>query len=307
MTSKLIFLGSIISYFATPVLAHSPLDSIGVENLDGKKVILHKLDPKDNYYSVGRRYNVKPTAVIQFNSNTSLRVGKVIKVPTDLPFVSPGNTPAPSVSTSTPAASGGNQITEYKVSPGETLYAISKRFNVRVEDIMSQNNLTSNALQPGQILKIKAVTQNPATVTPPQPAQQTPVVSNPAIDSAKRDSTTVAANDSISVERRLPANRYGLTERNEKGVATFLDDAGLGLDPNKKLVLHRTAPVGTVLKIINPMTNRTTYAKVVGRFTDNEMTKDVIIVLTKSAADALGSLDKRFHVTISYGMPNEQE
>ncbi|WP_295771136.1 LysM peptidoglycan-binding domain-containing protein [uncultured Mucilaginibacter sp.] len=303
MTFKLIFLGSIISCLATPVLAHSPLDSIGVENLDGKKVILHKLDPKDNYYSVGRRYNVKPAAVIQFNSNTSLRVGKVIKVPTDLPFVNSGNTPAPSVSTSTSAASGGNQLTEYKVSPGETLYAISKRFNVRVEDIMSQNNLTSNALQPGQILKIKAVTSTPVAVT----QSQAPAVANPAIDSAKRDSTTVAANDSVSVERRLPANRYGLTERNEKGVATFIDDAGLGLDPNKKLVLHRTAPVGTVLKITNPMTNRTTYAKVVGRFTDNEMTKDVIIVLTKSAADALGSLDKRFHVNISYGMPNEQE
>jgi len=33
----------------------------------------------------------------------------------------------------------------------------------------------------------------------------------------------------------------------------------------------------------------------------------VVIVLTKSAADALGALDKRFHVNISYGMPNEQE
>jgi len=77
------------------------------------------------------------------------------------------------------------------------------------------------------------------------------------------------------------------------------------IDPNKKLILHRTAPVGTVIKITNPMTNRTTFAKVVGRFTENENTKDVIVVMTKNVAESLGALDKRFHVSISYGIPNE--
>ncbi|MDT3402518.1 hypothetical protein [Mucilaginibacter terrae] len=171
---------------------------------------------------------------------------------------------------------------------------------------MSQNNLTSSNLQPGQILKIKLSAPNvaPVVTTPPPVVVQPTTTTQPA----KRDSTLVAQTDSTgSAERHLPANRYGITERNEKGVATYIDGADLGLDPNKKLVLHRTAPLGTVLKITNPMTNRTTFAKVVGKFTDNEMTKDVIIVLTKSAADALGALDKRFHVNISYGMPNEQE
>jgi len=55
------------------------------------------------------------------------------------------------------------------------------------------------------------------------------------------------------------------------------------------------------------MTNRTTFAKVVGSFTENAATKDVIIVLTKSAADALGALDKRFQVNISYGTPTVNE
>src|ERR1700761_530928 len=71
------------SLFAKPVLT----DSVGVENLDGKKVILHKLDPKDNYYSIGRRYNVRPGAIIQFNNNAPLKIGNIVKVPTDRPFV----------------------------------------------------------------------------------------------------------------------------------------------------------------------------------------------------------------------------
>jgi hypothetical protein len=55
------------------------------------------------------------------------------------------------------------------------------------------------------------------------------------------------------------------------------------------------------------MNNHTTYAKVVGRFTDSEATKDVLIVMTKNTADALGALDKRIHVNISYGSPNPNE
>lgn len=301
MTLKISLLVSVLSVISAPLIARPLLDSVGVENQDGKKIILHKLEPKDNYFSIGRRYNIKPNVIIQYNSNASLRVGNVIKVPTEQPFVSAA--PQTTTGSATPAVSNGT-VTEYKVSAGETLYAISKRFNVKVEDIIAQNNLRSNNLTPGQVLQIKSAvaTVAPAVTAAPVVVQQTTV-----LPPAKRDSTNLTAqSDSAAAERRLPANRYGITERNEKGVATYMDDAGLGLDPNKKLVLHRTAPVGTVLKITNPMTNRTTFAKVVGRFTDNESTKDVIIVLTKSAADALGALDKRFQVNLSYGMPNEQ-
>ncbi len=302
MTLKINLLVTALSVFTAPLFARPLLDSVGVENQDGKKIILHKLEPKDNYFSVGRRYNIKPNLIIQFNNNALLRVGNVIKVPTEIPFITAVTTSAVTVNAGTPV-----NATEYKVSQGETLYAISRRFNIKVEDIISQNNLKSNNLVPGQILQIKTA---PATVVPPVTAQQTTTTVTPppatGLPPAKRDTTMVMATDSVAAERRLPANRYGITERNEKGVATYMDDAGMGLDPNKKLVLHRTAPVGTVLKITNPMTNRTTFAKVVGRFTDNESTKDVMVVLTKSAADALGALDKRFHVNISYGMPNEQ-
>jgi len=53
------------------------------------------------------------------------------------------------------------------------------------------------------------------------------------------------------------------------------------------------------------MTNRTTYAKVVGRINDSEATKDAIIVMTKNVAESIGALDKRIQVNISYGSPNE--
>jgi len=293
----LLFISFLMLSSAT-VFSRNLSDSVGVENISGKKVILHKLDAKDNYYSIGRRYNVRPNLIIQFNNNASLQVGSIIRVPTEQAF--PGNDPvlqsgqSAGASTTQTEASTTASIVQYKVAAGETLYAIAKRFNTTVEDITKMNNLRNNNLSPGQIIR---VTSAPAVIAPP--------VIPPPIIPAKRDSALAATTDSVTVERRLPANRYGLSEKNEKGIATWMDDDGL--DSSKKLVLHRTAPIGTVIKITNPMTNRTTFAKVVGTFTDNQTNKDAIVVMTKGTAESLGALDKRFYVNISYGTPNDAQ
>ena len=293
------------------VFAANLRDSIGVENKDGKKIIIHKLDPKDNYYSLGRRYKVSPKAIMQYNNNAPLPIGGIVKVPTDRPFLeSSYNTaakPQPAAPTppvkqqappqqqqvqqQQPATTQNNAPTQdYKVSAGETLYSISKRFGTTVDDLTSLNGLTSTTLTPGQVIKVRAGQSTAPAQTVPQPT-------------AKQDATSVVLPSDSANANRFNANKYGLYEKDEQGVATWMDDADL--DPNKKLVLHRTAPIGTVIKITNPMSNLTTYAKVVGRFTDNASTKDVIIVVTKNVAESLGALDKRFHVNISYGSPNE--
>lgn len=311
MKFKLLLLTISLAAFSVSVFAKPVADSVGVENQNGKKVILHKLDPKDNYYSIGRRYNVSPKTIIKFNNNAKMTIGTIIKVPTDRPFAEPApevtkvapvhqNKPvvqAPVIQTpvsqpqqeSKPSTGDSDGTpTQYKVSAGETLFSIAKRFNTSVEDITNLNGLKSNSISPGQILLVKSNTP------PPAPPADTII--------AKRDSTTMVSSQDSS--HHMNANRFGIYEKDEKGVATWMDDDGL--DPNKKLVLHRTAPIGTVIKITNIMTNRTTFAKVVGRFTDNEQTKDVIIVMTKNVAQSLGALDKRFQVNLSYGAPNEQ-
>jgi LysM repeat protein len=311
-----------LSVFSMSVFARPLADSVGIENHDGKKVILHKLDPKDNFYSIGRRYNVSPKAIMKFNSNAKMSIGNIIKVPTDRPFVEstpavvkrnpvhqnkPVQQPAEiKPQQQQPVQQQQNQPantttdngapTQYKVSGGETLYAISKRFNTTVEDIINLNGLKSNSISPGQVLLVKSNTATaPTAQYESQPAQNAQVdAQHTQLMVATRDSTLPDSSHHIN-----NANRFGIYEKDEKGVATWMDDDGL--DPNKMLVLHRTAPIGTVIKITNVMTNRTTFAKVVGRFTDTEQTKDVIIVMTKNVATALGALDKRFQVNLSYG------
>jgi flagellum-specific peptidoglycan hydrolase FlgJ len=43
----------------------------------------------------------------------------------------------------------------YQVMAGDTLYSISKRFNLTVDELRTKNNLTDNAISIGQNLKIK--------------------------------------------------------------------------------------------------------------------------------------------------------
>jgi LysM repeat protein len=365
-----------LSLFAKPLV-----DSIGVKNDDGKKMIIFKVKAGDSYYSIGRRYHVKPEALMKYNGKkkAALSIGAIVEVPTDIPFkkstkdkeastsskknsdekpkkeeadvpkketkkekkerlareereaaaeekkhkhkadsdnsdaepaqaqaapervtptpVQAQQAPPPVVQQQASAPVQNNTPPfQYKVSAGETLYAISKRFNTTVDELTQLNNLTSTNIQPGQLLMVRSGVAG-------APAQPSVVAHTDSPIVAKRDSTSVVVVNRDSSERHLNANRFGLFEKNENGVATWMDDPGL--DANKKLVLHRTAPIGTVIKITNPMTNRTTFAKVVGRFTDSEATKDVIIVMTKNVADALGAPDKRFHVDISYGSPTE--
>src|SRR5690606_13391992 len=157
---------------------------------------------------------------------------------------------------------------------------------ISVESIKRANGLTGDAVQAGTLLKV------PHEELPP-PA---PSINEIIVHDADADTDSGA-------ELEIPANRYGIREMNEKGVGVWIDD--LNQDGGSMLALHKTAPVGTVIKITNPMTQRTTFAKVVGKFADTAETKNAIIVISKSAASLIGVLDRRFQVEIAYGTPND--
>ena len=349
-------------------------DSIGVENKNGKKVILHQTVAKDTYYSIARRYNVVPKDVMNYNDSKLLQIGVIIKVPTAIPF----RENVTSTRNQEPATTDATQLTEHIVQKKENLNMLAQKYGTTVNEIKRVNNLNTINLQIGQVLKIP-VTSPESTVTSEVTAEnrvpantiQKPVekpidkvltnqvLNNPPKGEEEFIEHTVSSNEtmySIATKYQLTmdqlkaknnlstnqlrvgqkllikgqypvkkpytpatagtadqdslnslkdpslryaASRYGLNQIEEKGTAVWIADADL--DSSKMLVLHRTAPIGKVVKITNPMTNRTTFAKVVGKFTENESTKDVIIVMTKAVADALGALDKRFYCNLIYG------
>lgn len=259
-----------------------PLDSIGNEIINGNRFVIHQLKAKETYYQLNRIYGVPVKEIMDANSNKSLRLGDNVKIPRGKALVIPEA--SKKETKNKPALINPQDITEYKVGKSETLYSISRRFRISVEDIKKVNGLTSDILKEGLILKI------PNTSLPAEPEEPKVIILPEVIEENQ------PIDDSF-----FKPNKYGISEKKERGVGVWLDS--LTGDGQTSLALHKTAPIGTILKIMNPMNQSVTFAKVVGKFGDNEDTQGAIVVLSKSAATSIGVLDKKFQIEITYGIP----
>ena len=171
--------------------ASAAIDSVSVENLNGKKNIVHKVEAKETYYSIARKYNVTPQSVIQFNSNKSLQIGAIIRVPTERPFEESkiiNDENKPESNTSAKIA-----VIDYKVGPREYLLAIAKKFNTTVEDLKTLNNLSSNNLSIGQIIKVPFGSASSEQLAPPPAPPSAPPSSAAFLPPAGSPSLRAAA------------------------------------------------------------------------------------------------------------------
>ena len=277
-------------------MATSPLtvaiapDSIGNEIVNGQRYVVHKLAPQETYYQLSRIYGVPVKDIMNTNNKKNLRVGDTVRIPRGKTTVEEQSAKNP-----TPAQEkvliDPQDVTEYKVSKSETLYAISRRFGISVEDIKKVNGLTSENLREGQILKVP-------NHSLPEPE---PKIENIIVQELPKE---IQEHQTIDDSMFKP-NKYGIREKKERGVGVWMES--LQGDGQTSLALHKSAPIGTILKITNPMNRSVTFAKVVGKFGDNEDTQDAIVVLSKSVATSIGVLDRKFQVEITYGIPLEQE
>lgn len=289
---------------------YSVPDSIGMEVQDGKQIVIHRLNPKETYYGLSQRYKVPLQDLITFNGNKPLKMGETIRIPTQRPAITEAAAAVPAV-TPTPTPAPANQeeaplepeihlnpgeFTAYNVGRGETLFSVSKRFGVSIEMIKRTNALVDDQLPLGMQLHVphKAVVERIEQEERLAAREPSPDI---GVFIGEQPSEQ-------EVEFEVRKNRYGIREVNEKGVGVWIDD--LNQDGGSMLVLHKTAPVGTIIKITNPMTHHSTFAKVVGKYTDTAQTQGSIIVISSSVASAIGILDRRFQIEIAYGAPLDE-
>ncbi len=98
----------------------------------------------DTLYSIAQKYNTTVDNLKYLNdlSTDSLAIGQILKIP----------------------SSTSSDVT-YTVVSGDTLYSIANKYNTTVDELKSLNNLTSNILSIGQILKLPSDSTDYVTYT----------------------------------------------------------------------------------------------------------------------------------------------
>ena len=122
----------------------------------------HTVEPKENLYSVARRFQLRPADLIAWNdlpANPSLKIGQVLRL--TAPAESPATAPSPANSatkpagaSAAPASAAPASTVRHTVQKGETLYAISRKYGVTIKQIMEWNSKPDFSVQPGEVLVI---------------------------------------------------------------------------------------------------------------------------------------------------------
>ncbi len=287
------------------VCVQGQADSLGVERKGDQVLVLHKVKSGQTLYSLSRRYGTSVQSIRDENGglSTGLKVGQTLKIPY-----------GKEVKEATPAAIA-TDAKIHTVGKGETLFSISRKYGLKVDQLKTLNKLTSNALALGQKLIIEAGT--PAPVQETQPVETTPketqaITNNrenmagaepekqeTVIDTAATEAVADTASTEIEVAAEEPAAYEGtpFSDITEEGVAELIEEE----EPSKKfLALHKTAKVGTVIKIRNLKNDLTVYVRVVGQIPDTSDNENVLIKINKRAYDQLKALDPRFMAELSY-------
>lgn len=181
------------------------------------------------------------------------------------------------VATSAPIAPG--DWISHTVKSGETLFSLSSEYGSSVENLIQWNALTSNNLRAGQVIKVGRAPEGPSTV---------PIVGTPKVAESTSE---------MKVEPTPENTSGGFKNIKETGQAELIEGTG---GHKKYLVLHRTAPVGSVIRVKNEENDLTIFARVVGTLPDTGDNSKLVIKLSQAAFDQLKAVNARFPVEILY-------
>lgn len=285
-------------FFLIPIISLANVDSVGIETIEGKRYILHKVEKGEGLYGIARIYGTTPTTLQQVNnlSSTILDLGQIIKVPskaviTTKPVVVEHEEPKEQIIKNPKLDK--TQYVNHTVGKGETLYQIAKKYGTTVTEIREINNIKGTSLSYLQKLKIPkkgVIIENPELIEPTEEEAK----------NVKVEVTKGTADTKVSTRD----NKYlQSTEFSETGIAGWINDKSI--NPKKSIALHKTAPIGTIIRVTNLMNNKSIYVKVIGTLPETGDNENVIIVVSKAAVNLLGAVDQKFRVNLNYSIPKE--
>ncbi len=288
--------------------------------------IAHTVAPKENYYSVGRMYNVSPKELAPYNDLTfekGFSLGQTIKIPLGPNNFSQGDAPKE------------NEVlvpVYHIMQPKEGLYRVSTNYNkVPLDALKKWNRLSGDAVGAGtklivgflKVLKDQSplasqamkINSSDLAVKSAGDKKQTAKDEYKEKTASQHKETKPIANENpgdISVRTGNVINFNGgkfkslyndqikkKSLENEFGTAAIFKTTS-GWQDGKYYCFHNTAEPGTIIKITNNANGRSVYAKVLDAIPDIKQNTGLLLRISNSAAEELGVSDNKFDCSISY-------
>nr|WP_294906145.1 LysM peptidoglycan-binding domain-containing protein [uncultured Lacibacter sp.] len=296
----------------------------------GKPYLNHSIGPKENFYSIGRIYNISPRVFAPYNGlelTSPLSIGQQMRIPlNEVNFWQSGTRKE-------------NEIVVpvyYAAKQGETVGKISQLFGTDNASIQSWNNISGNAVSAGTkvivgFLKVDKTLSSLAShgmsvrTEPPvvkqQPKQEEPKkqevvvkkeepkqevkVETPKPEPKKEepkvvnDAVSYAGNGFFKDEFNRQTNNGRRTDANNGAGSVFKSTSGWS--DGKYYVLIDNVEKGTIVMVRNPSNGKAVYAKVLGSVEETSPGSGLMFRISNSAAAQLGISAEKFNAELVWG------
>lgn len=279
--------------------------------------IKHTILAKENYYSVGRMYNVSPKELAPYNNlvfEKGFSLGQTIKIPLNANNFSQGEAPKE------------NEVlipVYHIMQPKEGLYRVSVNYNkVSPDELKKWNKLSGDAVGAGHKLIIgflKVIKDQSPLAS--QAIKNSSDVVNKSDDKKQMANNHEQEKKPVIKEKENEVNNATIKsainfnggkfkklyiEQTKRGAMVFENGVAAafkstsGWQDGKYYCFHNTAEPGTIIKITNNANGKSVYAKVLDAIPDIKQNAGLLLRISNAAAEELSAGENKFDCSIDY-------
>lgn len=242
----------------------------------GEKVFEHTLEKGQTIFSLSQFYGMKSEEIFFYNPHINpdlISIGDKIKIPIPNKVLIRRPQHERDTLSFTPVY--------HRIRRGETLYRLSTLYyKIPLDTLKKWNDMENHTVYKDQPIYIGMM--NIAGIP----------------DSLRNRKGGFWWKRSYELGKQFRAKGVGKKLKKEKGPAFWNKNEKTNSDD--LYALHRTAKPGTLIKVLNPMTRKTIFVKVLGKIPDAKYPPNAKIVLSEKTAKMLGARDPKFYVNIQY-------
>ena len=196
------------------------------------------------------------------------------------------------------------------VLQGQTMYAISKMYGIKVEDIQKWNNLkdynvkigsllivTSNLDKKEELTVIKTETNKPAIEAVAKQIADTQLQINTDLEKPDIQASDNASQKELATLFKEKSAIGSI--QTTKGTGAPMTTT-LGAMETVYFAMHKTLLIGTIIKIKNLVNSKIVYAKVIGKLPETDENKHVIVRYSLGVKKDLQLQNGKCYVQVEY-------